>query len=125
MATFMMHKSVSVLLIVIAGCMAVGGALAQQPAPADQSRVAANSSEAAMKAKILASAEWNQAFDEFQKWLSAQAIYSPADGRSKSHAAQFGTAQSPYRPPKFNPPPQPRRQFFVDQNGNISFGLPF
>jgi hypothetical protein len=42
-----------------------------------------------------------------------------------STAAQFGTNQSPYRPAPFNPPPRPRRQFFVDGNGQIGFALPY
>jgi hypothetical protein len=225
--------------MLVTACLIGETARAEQP-PGDQSK--AKLTETEMKAKILASVEWKQAFDEYQKWLASQAIYTPADvelmkanllaqvqsmpaaelqgflddwqarlkvlngrdfqeaqqwlgeylsvvtdgfrrrtlqnfgltdvsnmsaaaledalirvradqmarqrnlatfdqnrqqavqrvqqsnaarqGRSSSRAAQFGTTQSPYRP-KFNPPPPPRRQFFVDQNGNILFGLPF
>lgn len=37
----------------------------------------------------------------------------------------FATHTSPYRPPKFNPPPPERRQFFVTPGGRIIFDLPF
>jgi hypothetical protein len=239
MPIFKARKLMLMATLVVA-CLIGGTAQAQQPASADQSKPKLTETE--LKAKILASAEWKQAFDEYQKWLAAQAIYTPADvermkanllaqvqsmpaaelqgflddwqarlkvlngrdfqeaqqwlgeylsvvtdgfrrrtlqnfgltdvskmsaaeledalirvradqmarqqsraafdqsrqqavqrvqqnnaarqGRSSSRAAQFGTTQSPYRP-KFNPPPPPRRQFFVDQNGNILFGLPF
>jgi hypothetical protein len=233
-------RKLTLLAMLAVGCLIGEASRAQQPSSTDQSK--AKLSETEMKAKLLASAEWKQAFDEYQKWLASQAIYTPADvermksnllaqvqnmsaadlqgflddwqarlkvlngrdfqeaqqwlgeylsvvtdgfrrrtlqnlgitdvsnmsaaeledaiirirsdqmarqrnlasfdqnrqqgvqraqqnnaarqGRSSSRAAQFGTTQSPYRP-KFNPPPPPRRQFFVDQNGNILFGLPF
>jgi hypothetical protein len=40
-------------------------------------------------------------------------------------AAQFGTNQSPYRPPRWDPPPRRRQQFFVDSNGRLIVSLPY
>ena len=37
----------------------------------------------------------------------------------------FNTMQSPYHPPKFNPPPQPRMHFYVNGQGQIGYLLPF
>jgi hypothetical protein len=37
----------------------------------------------------------------------------------------FNTFQSPYRPPKFNPPPQPQMRFWMNSNGQLSYLLPF
>jgi len=37
------------------------------------------SSDEAAKAKIMASPQWRQANEEFQKWLATQAIYTPDD----------------------------------------------
>ena len=243
-----------VMFLVVCGCGGVESVLAQQPgqpksdtAVTDQSTGAANVSESATKAKIIASAEWKQAYNDFQKWLASQIIYTPAeieqinanlaaqiqampaselqdflrdrqaklqvlngkefqdaqqwlgeylsvlaDGfrlqtlrnigltdfsnmtadqledafmRVRAHrlsmlqqraafdqnrqqmvqmvqqsnaasrqaqeqrgprtAAQFGTNQSPYRPPILNPLPPARRPFFVDSNGRIGYFLPF
>ncbi len=238
-------------MIVVAVCLAFESAPAQQPpqpksdSAAKQPTVAPNPSDAATKAKILASKEWKQAYDEFQKWLTTQAIYTPADverikanlaaqiqalpaselqgflddwqarlkvlngqdfqdaqqwlgeylsvvtdgfrrrtlqdlglkdvanmtaaqledaiiairadrlsrqqqraafdqnreqmvqrvqqnraaaqqrlDQRSSSAAQFATHESPYRPPRYNPPP-PRRQFFVDGDGRVGFLLPY
>ena len=38
-----------------------------------------SSADADAKAKIMASAPWKQVMNEYQKWLSTQAIYTPAD----------------------------------------------
>jgi hypothetical protein len=239
MSTTSFYRCVGVLIVIVAGCFAV------EYLPAQQSSGTVNSAEAGSKAKILASQEWKQAYDEFQKWLASQAIYTPADverikanlaaqiqimpaselqgflddwqarlkvlngrdfqdaqqwlgeylfvvtdgfrrqtlknlgltdvanmtaaqledaiirihadrlsrmqsrvafeqnrqqmvqmvqqsnaaaqqARQQSNfgAARFGTNQSPYRPQRFNPPPRPRQQFFVDGNGQIGFTLP-
>jgi hypothetical protein len=238
MAIFRVRKLMLTAMLVVT-CFVGEGARAQQPASSDPAKPKLTETE--MKAKILASAEWKQAFDEFQKWLASQAIYTPADvermkanllaqvqnmpaaelqgflddwqarlkvlngrdfqeaqqwlgeflsvvtdgfrrrtlqnlgvtdvskmsaaeledaiiriradqmarqqrhaafdqsrqqaikrvqqnnaarpGRS-SGAAQFGTVGSPYRP-RWEPPPRPRRQFVVNPNGQIYFGLPF
>jgi hypothetical protein len=57
--------------------------LAQQPkaapAPANQAKGAAAPSAAPTKTQILASPAWKQINDEYQTWLSSQAIYTPAD----------------------------------------------
>lgn len=54
----------------------------QPPKPGDQSHPAAADSgaaDAAAKAAILGSQQWNQVYDEFMRWISTQAIYTPAD----------------------------------------------
>ena len=240
------------VMVVVAGCDAVSAEaqpLAQPTSGSAPGQPAggADASDAAIKSRILASPEWQQAYDEFQKWLASQVLYTPtdvarikanlaaqiqvlpaselqgflddwqarlrvlngkdfqeaqqwlgefflvvADGfrrqtlrdlglvdvsnmtasqledailriradrlsrqqqrvdfeqnrdrivqrvqqnqastqqnlqQRNSVAAQFGTNQSPYRPPTPSPPaPPPRRQFFVDGNGRIGFTLPF
>ena len=45
--------------------------------------------------------------------------------RQQRGGAQFATNQSPYRPLRFDPPPQRRPQFFIDGFGRIGFGLPY
>jgi hypothetical protein len=232
--------------IAIAGlCLGVRLA-AQQPDSTKSSQPAAGeSAEAAEKAKIMAGPAWTQVSDEFQKWLSTQVIYTPADvnrikanlaaqihamppgelqgflddwqarlkvlngkdfqeaqqwlgeflsvladgyrrqtlknlgladvtkltaaqledaitrieadrlrrqqrqtafdqqrlqtvqtvqarnaadqqrlDQRSARAAQFGTNQSPYRPPRFDPPPPRRQQFMLDSNGRLIFFLP-
>jgi hypothetical protein len=37
----------------------------------------------------------------------------------------YNSLQSPYRPPKFNPPPAPEQQFYVNGAGRIGYLLPF
>jgi hypothetical protein len=37
----------------------------------------------------------------------------------------YGSLQSPYRPPKFNPPPDPQPQFYVNGFGRVGYMLPF
>jgi hypothetical protein len=72
-------------LVAIAGLLTCKSSSAQQPAPTKsaaetkQTPVAAEPSDAAAKEKILAGPAWKQVYDEFQKWLASQAIYTPAD----------------------------------------------
>ncbi len=40
-------------------------------------------------------------------------------------APGFNTLQSPYRPPKFNPPPTPQMPFYMTGDGRIGYALPF
>ena len=235
---------IATAILLLAECAA-----AQQPATkksgsatSDQTAGLADLPDAAMKEKILNSSAWKQAYDEFQKWLASQAIFTPADierikaslsvqiqqmpaselqgflddwqaklkvlngrdsqdallwlgeylsvladgvrrqslidfgladfpkltasqlesaltkvrarrlrlqqqtaafdqnrqqmvqraqqmnaelqSRQPSTAARFGTNRSPYQPPRFDPPRPPRRQMFVDGNGQIVFALP-
>jgi multidrug efflux pump subunit AcrB len=37
----------------------------------------------------------------------------------------FNTLQSPYHPPKFNPPPTPQMPFYMTGDGRIGYALPF
>jgi hypothetical protein len=37
----------------------------------------------------------------------------------------FNTMQSPYHPPKFNPPPRPQLPFYVNGDGRIGYLLPY
>jgi hypothetical protein len=37
----------------------------------------------------------------------------------------YNTMQSPYRPPKFNPPPRPQQSFYVNGEGRIGYMLPY
>ncbi len=253
MSIAQISRCVGIFIVVVFECGGVESAPAQQPgqpnsgmAATDQSMGAGNISDAAAKAKIIASPEWKQAYNEFQKWLASQVIFTPAeieqinanlaaqiqampahelqdflgdwqarlkvlngkdfqdaqqwlgeylsvlaDGfrrrtlkdfglndfanmtadqledalirvrayrlsllqsqaafdqsrqqrvqmvqqsnaasrqalqQRNSRAAQFGTNQSPYRPPILNPLPPSRRPFFVDSNGRIGYALPF
>ena len=74
----------------ICAVLTVATLLAAQRLPAQQSNQpkacaagsateAAGSSEAAAKAKIMASDAWKQMAAEYQKWLNSQAIYTPDD----------------------------------------------
>ena len=76
----------------ISRCIAALGALAiaayaiqissgQQPSQANLGETSnrSSASEAAAIEAILASAQWNQAYDQFQKWLASQTIYTPAE----------------------------------------------
>jgi hypothetical protein len=232
--------------IVITGLCLVVRLAAQQPDSTKSNKPAAGeSAEAAEKAKIMASPAWAQVSEGFQKWLSSQAIYTPADinrinanlaaqirampaselqgfmddwqarlkvlngkdfqdaqqwlgeflsvladgyrrqtlknlgladvtnmsaaqledaitrieadrlrrqqsqvafdqqrqqtvqtiqarnaatqqtlDQRSTRPAQFGTNQSPYRPPRWDPPPRPRQQFMLDSNGRLIFFLP-
>jgi hypothetical protein len=74
------------LLGVLCGALSAVTALCQQPkgpkaAAAGESvmKTSAATSDAELKAKILASDAWKQVGVEYQKWLSSQAIYTPAD----------------------------------------------
>jgi len=55
----------------------------------------------------------------------ANAATQVAQQQRNTTAARFGTHQSPYRTPRFDPPPPRRQQFFVDGNGRIGFMLPY
>ena len=74
---------VAVILVL---ALDLGQSFAQQPGPTKSgpaatkaSSSAGGASESAAKEKIFASPQWKQVYDEFQKWLASQAIYTPAD----------------------------------------------
>ena len=76
-------RRVGVLIAVVSPCL-FDCASAQQAGAAKSAEVnpataAAAPSDAALKENILASPAWKQAYDEFQKWLASQAIYTPAE----------------------------------------------
>jgi hypothetical protein len=53
-----------------------------------------------------------------------------ATQQSQSSGTSYGrpgynSLQSPYRPPKFNPPPAPEPQFYVNGFGRVGYMLPF
>jgi hypothetical protein len=48
-----------------------------------------------------------------------------ASGINYGQGGGFNTFQSPYRPPKWNPPPRPKMPFYVGTNGQVFYGLPF
>ena len=56
---------------------------------------------------------------------SQQAVQQANAGINYGYGAGFNTMQSPYHPPKFNPPPQPRMHFYVNPQGQIGYLLPF
>lgn len=68
--------------VIVIGALFVQSSSGQQPKPGDQSHPAtadSSAAEAAAKKAILGSQQWNQVYDEFQRWLSTQAIYTPDD----------------------------------------------
>ena len=83
-----------------------------------------------IRAHRLGAQQRQSAFDQrrqeqVQAVQQSNAARQQARQQARSGAAQFGTNQSPYRPGKFDPPPLPRRQFFVGPDGRIAFMLPF
>ncbi|HEY2760621.1 MAG TPA: hypothetical protein VGI75_07750 [Pirellulales bacterium] len=54
-----------------------------------------------------------------------QAVTQAGSGENDRGAAGFDTLQSPYRPPKFNPPPAPHMQFYVNGWGQVGYLLPW
>src|SRR5690348_14997915 len=75
-----------VVFSVIVGLTIATAAFAQQPKPkhpgaaaADQAPGSGQPSEATAKEILLASPIWKEMYNEFQKWLASQAIYTPAD----------------------------------------------
>lgn len=83
-----------------------------------------------IRAKRFALERRSTAFDQSRQQMIQQAQEKRAAARaaqlqSRSRAARFATIQSPYRPPKFDPPPPPRRQFYVDSYGRLWFLLPY
>lgn len=56
---------------------------------------------------------------------SQQAVQQASAGVNYGYGPGFNTMQSPYHPPKFNPPPQPRMHFYVNGQGQIGYLLPF
>ena len=56
---------------------------------------------------------------------SQQAVQQASAGINYGYGPGFNTMQSPYHPPKFNPPPQPRMHFYVNGQGQIGYLLPF
>jgi hypothetical protein len=56
---------------------------------------------------------------------SRQAISEASSGINYRGAAGFDTLQSPYRPPKYNPPPAPHMQFYVNGWGQVGYLLPW
>jgi hypothetical protein len=73
----------------------------------------------------------NRAAFELQRQQMSQqiqqmnAVRQLAQPQRNATAARFATHQSPYRPPRFDPPPPRRQQFFVDGNGRVGFLLPY
>jgi hypothetical protein len=65
------------VLILAISCFAVDPLAAQQPNQAAGRTASSTSSEAATRAKIMASDEWKQIGAGYQKWLSSQPIYTP------------------------------------------------
>ncbi|HZZ30337.1 MAG TPA: hypothetical protein VFE46_20225 [Pirellulales bacterium] len=73
------------VMLVLAGCATARQAIAEQPVPAAADRAGATTqsvlmppSENAARSKIMASDEWKRLGAEYQKWLSTQPIYTPA-----------------------------------------------
>jgi hypothetical protein len=56
---------------------------------------------------------------------SQQAVQQANAGVNYGYGPGFNTMQSPYHPPKFNPPSQPRMHFYVNPQGQIGYLLPF
>ena len=54
-----------------------------------------------------------------------QAISQAGAGENYRGGAGFNTMQSPYRPPKYNPPPAPHMQFYVNGWGQVGYVLPW
>jgi hypothetical protein len=66
-----------------------------------------------------------QSVQNAQQDISATQQAQTQQSNSYNSAASFNTFQSPYRPPKFNPPPQPQMRFWIDNGpGQISYALP-
>jgi hypothetical protein len=71
-----------IFLVATLAWLVVRPLAAQQPAPAARPMAPAaapttNSSDAAARAKIMASDEWKQVYTGYQKWLTTQPIYTP------------------------------------------------
>jgi hypothetical protein len=85
MSTARISGCVVVAIAVVAGCDAVDHAAAQplaQPgsgSASDQPAGASDSSDTDLKKRIITSPEWKQAYDEFQRWLGLQVIYTPTE----------------------------------------------
>ena len=82
-----------------------------------------------IRAHRLAAQQRQSAFDQrrqeqVQAVQQSNAARQQARQQARSGAGQFGTNQSPYSPGLFDPPPLPRRQFFVGPDGRIAFMLP-
>jgi hypothetical protein len=62
-----------------------------------------------------------------QDYATSQQALQQASGAQNNYGygPGFNTMQSPYHPPKFNPPPQPRMHFYVNGQGQIGYLLPF
>ncbi|HZZ30336.1 MAG TPA: hypothetical protein VFE46_20220, partial [Pirellulales bacterium] len=66
-----------------------------------------------------------QAVQSAQQQNAASQQAQQTQFSSYNSAPGFNTFQSPYRPPKFNPPAPPQMQFFEDNGpGQISYTLP-
>jgi len=84
-----------------------------------------------IRADRLAVAQAQADFDsarnqQVQSVLRANAqTQQPTSGISSYGGPGFNTMQSPYRPPKFNPPPRPQVPFYVNGEGRIGYMLPF
>ncbi|HTQ38203.1 MAG TPA: hypothetical protein VMJ32_04210 [Pirellulales bacterium] len=66
-----------------------------------------------------------QAVQNAQQQNAASIQAQQQQSNSYTSSAGFNTFQSPYRPPKFNPPPPPQMKFFIDNGpGQISYSLP-
>ena len=83
-----------------------------------------------IRANRLATQQRQAAFEQSRQQMvrmvqQTNASAQQAQQQTNAGAARFGTNQTPDRPPKFNPPPPPRRQFYLDSDGRIRFALPF
>ena len=105
----------------------------------DVSNMSANQLEDAIvriRADRLAKEQSNAAFQQSriaqvrmlqQDYTASQQAVQQASGAgiNYGYGPGFNTLQSPYHPPKFNPPPQPRMHFYVNGQGQIGYLLPF
>jgi hypothetical protein len=89
-------RLISGVIVIVA--LSIQNSSGQQIKSGDQSHPATadSASEAAAKKAILGSQQWNQVYDEFQRWLSTQTIYTPDDvERIKSNlSAQIRVASA-------------------------------
>jgi hypothetical protein len=100
----------------------------------DIANLSAAQLEAAMtriRADRLAIIQSQSTFDsqrnqQVQAVMQSNAAAQQQSASTGSYGAPgFNTVQSPYRPPKFNPPPTPQIPFYMTGDGRIGYALPF
>jgi hypothetical protein len=68
----------------------------------------------------------SQRNQQVQAVMQSNAAAQQQSASTGSYGAPgFNTMQSPYRPPKFNPPPTPQIPFYMTGDGRIGYALPF